>query len=120
MTRTRFLLALLVVVILLQLYPDKSRAIEGVAVGGIALYCLLWAGSRYLAQFRVQRRQAALAAADDAEYRRYESELASIRAKHDPHRDANEADAASQEYKDELTALYDRHRDMLNRRFGPG
>jgi hypothetical protein len=118
--RTRFLLALLVVVVFLQLFPDKSRVIEAVAVGGVALYCLLWAGSRYLAQFRDQRQKAALAAADGEEYRHYESELTSIRAKHDPHRDANEADVASQEYKDELSALHDRHRDMLNRRFGPG
>jgi hypothetical protein len=107
-------------VVLLRLFPDKSRAIEAVAVGGVALYCLLWAGSRYLAQLRAQRRQAARAAADDEEFRCYECELASIRAKYDPNRDAGEADAASQEYKDELSALHDKHQDMLNRRFGPG
>ena len=119
MNRTRFLLVLLVLVVLLQRFPDKSRLIEAVAVGGVALYCVLWAGSRYLAQLREQRRQAARAAADDEEYRCYESELASIRAKYEPDRESGETDAASQEYKDELSALHDRHRDMLDRRFGP-
>lgn len=119
MNRTRFLLALLVMVVLLRLFPDKSPAIEAVAVGGAALYCLLWAGSRYLAQLRARRRQAAQAAADDEEYRCYECELASIRSQYDPDRDAGEADA-SQAYKDALSALHDRHRDMLTRRFGPG
>ena len=110
MTRTRFLLTLLVVVVLLQLFPDKSATVEWVAVIGVALYSLIWLGSRYLAQYRGRRRKAELAAADEEEYRNYERELASIRAR---------TDSASQEYKDELSALHDRHRDMLARKFGP-
>lgn len=110
MTRTRFLLSLLVVVVLLQLFPDRSATVERVAVIGVALYSLIWLGSRYRARYRESRRKARLAEADAQEYRSYESELASIRARIDP---------ASPEYAGELSALHDRHREMLARKFGP-
>ena len=110
MTRTRFLLTLLVVVILLQLFPDKSATVERLAVIGVALYALIWLGSRFLTVYRSRRQKARLAASDEEEYRTYESELAAIRARTDP---------ASLEYRNELSALHDKHREMLTRKFGP-
>lgn len=118
MSRTRLLLALLVVVVLLQIYPDRARVIESTAVGAGALYCLIWAISRALAQYKVKNRRAAQEAADAEEYRQYETELHSIREKYDPHRDMTEPTSISQEYKSELSALHDKHEAMLTRKFG--
>lgn len=111
MTRTRFLLTLLLVAILLRLFPDRSAFIEQVAVGGAALYCLIWLGSRFLGRYRLRRQQDRLAAADAAEYRDYERELADIRAR---------TDESSPQFQVELSALHERHRDMLTRKFGAG
>ena len=57
-------------------------------------------------------------AADDQEYRQYKTELDSIRAKYDPNRDLTDPDSISQQYKDELSALHDKHEEMLTRKFG--
>ena len=120
MNRTRLLVALLVVVILLQLFPEKTAIIELVAVSAGALYCLSWAISRYVAQYQKRAAQAAQDAADaDAdEYRQYEMELDSIRAKYDPNGNLTDPTSISQEYKDELSALHDKHETMLTRKFG--
>ncbi|MDB6084025.1 MAG: hypothetical protein JWN43_1906 [Gammaproteobacteria bacterium] len=119
MNRTRFLVALLVVVALIQVYPDRAATIEMLAIGGAALYCIIWATARALARYKKTRLQAAREAADDREYRLYHQELESIRAKYDPHRDVTDPASISQEYKDELTRLHDRHQGMLDRKFGP-
>ena len=58
-------------------------------------------------------------AADDAEYRQYKMELDVIRAKYDPHRDLSEPTSISPEYRNELSALHDKHQAMLERKFGP-
>jgi len=116
--RTRLLVALLVVVILLQLFPEKTAIIELVAVSAGALYCLSWAISRYVAQYKKRAAQAAQDAADADEYRQYEMELDSIRAKYDPNGNLTDPTSISQEYKDELSALHDKHETMLTRKFG--
>jgi hypothetical protein len=117
-SRTRLLLALLVVVVLIQIYPDRAGVIELIAVGGAALYCLIWATSKGFAQYKAMKLRAAQEAADAEEYRQYNMELDSIRAKYDPHRDLTEPASIPQEYKDELAALHDKHEAMLTRKFG--
>jgi hypothetical protein len=109
----------LVLVVLLQLFPDKAGLIKSVWVGAGALFVLLWAGAKFLASHRVKSAAAARLAADDEEYRRYKMGLDAIRAKYDPHRDLSDPTSISQEYRDELSALHDRHQDMLGRKFGP-
>jgi len=117
--RTRILLALLVLVVLLQLFPDKAALIKLVAVSAGALYVLVWAGGTYLAKRKLKSAVAAQLAADDEEYRQYKMELDVIRAKYDPHRDLNEPTSISPEYRDELSALHHKHQAMLDRKFGP-
>ena len=119
MNRTRFLVALLVVVVLLQLFPDKTAAIEAAAVSAGALYCLSWALSKYLAQYKKRAAQAAQEAADAEQYLQYERELDSIRAKYAQERDLTDPTLISPEYKDALSALHDKHEAMLTRKFGP-
>jgi hypothetical protein len=119
MTRTRLLLVILVLVVLIQVFPDRTALIEMLMVGGTALYCAVWAARTYIRRFKQAVKLKALAASDDAEYRQYTLELQSIRAKYDPVRDLDDPTSISQEYKDELSALHDRHEVMLQRKFGP-
>jgi hypothetical protein len=117
-SRTRLLIVLLVFVVLVQVFPDKTGSIEIVAVIGAALYSVAWGTSKYRAQHKKKRMQEAQDTADDEEYRQYKTELDSIRAKYDPKRDMTDPDSISQQYKDELSALHDKHEDMLTRKFG--
>jgi thiol:disulfide interchange protein len=119
MNRTRVLVGVAVLVALVQLFPDRVRWIELAAVIGAAAYFIQWAAATHLARFRLGRREAAQAAADEQEYRRYQQELDEIRARHDAERDVNDPTSISPEYKSALSALHDRHEAMLTRKFGP-
>ena len=119
MNRTRILVALLVMVILMQLFPEKAGAIERAFIVGGGLYFLAWAAARFLAQHKRRNAEAAQSTADEAEYQEYRRELDGIRATHDPSRDLNEPTSISPEYQAALTALHDKHREMLVRKFGP-
>jgi hypothetical protein len=117
--RTRILVALLIMVILMQLFPEKSGAIQRVAIVGGGLYFLAWAAVRFLAQHKRRAAEAAQSAADEAEYREYKRELDATRAAHDPTRDLNDPTSISPEYQAALTVLHDKHQHMLARKFGP-
>jgi hypothetical protein len=117
-SRTRILVALLVLVVLLELFPERSTLIKGVAVSVGALYALAWGGARFFAQYRRNSAQAAQQAADETEYREYKMELDRIRARHDPDRNLDEPTSIPPAYRDELTALHDKHEAMLTRKFG--
>jgi hypothetical protein len=106
-------------VILMQLFPERAGTIERVAIVGGGLYFLAWAAVRFLAQHKRRRAGAAQSAADEAEYQEYKRELDAIRAIHDPTRDLNNSASISPEYQAELTALHDKHQEMLARKFGP-
>jgi hypothetical protein len=109
----------LVVVVLIQLFPGKAGIIELVAIGALALYYLTSATLKYIAEYERKSAQATQDAADEKEYRQYKTELDSIRAKYAANRDWGELTSIPQECKDELSALHDRHQDMLTRKFGP-
>jgi hypothetical protein len=117
--RTRILVGLLVMVILMRLFPEKAGAIEKAAIFGGGLYFLAWAGVRFLAQHKKRTAEAAQSAADEAEYQEYRRELDIIRATHDPSRNLNDPTSISPEYQAALSALHDKHQDMLARKFGP-
>jgi hypothetical protein len=117
--RTRILVALLVVVILMQLFPEKAGVIQRVAIVGGGLYFLAWAAVRFLAQHKRRAAEAAQSVADEAEYQEYKRELDVIRATHDPTRDLGDPTSISPEYQAALSALHDKHQDMLARKFGP-
>ena len=119
MNRTRILVGLLVMVILMRLFPEKAGAIEKVAIFGGGLYFLAWAGVRFLAQHKKRTAEAAQSAADEAEYQQYKRELDVIRATHDPSRNLDDPTSISPEYQAALSALHDTHQDMLARKFGP-
>jgi hypothetical protein len=57
--RTRILVALLIVVILMQLFPEETGAIQRVAIVGGGLYFLAWAAVRFLAQHKRRTAEAA-------------------------------------------------------------
>jgi hypothetical protein len=117
--RTRILVGLLVMVILMRLFPEKAGAIEKAAIFGGGLYFLAWVGVRFLAQHKKRTAEAAQSAADEAEYQEYRRELDIIRATHDPSRNLNDPTSISPEYQAALSALHDKHQDMLARKFGP-
>ncbi len=120
MNRTRILLAVLVMVVLLQLFPAKADLIKAVFVGAGVVYCLIWGVRRYLAMSSKKQALAARRAADDDEYRQYQRELAAIRERHDPRRDdLEDPTSIAAAYREELNRLHDRHRAMLGRKFGP-
>lgn len=117
--RTRLLVALLVVVILLQVFPEKAGLIDLIAVLVVAVYSVGWAAAKYVAQYKRRAAQAAQEAADNEEYQRYRMELDTLRAKIDGNRDWNDLADIPQEYKDGLNTLHDKYQDMLTRKFGP-
>src|ERR1700726_2371043 len=102
-------------VILMRLFPEKAGAIEKAAIFGGGLYFLAWAGVRFLAQHKKRTAEAAQSAADEAEYQEYRRELDIIRATHDPSRNLNDPTSISPEYQAALSALHDKHQDMLAR-----
>ncbi len=119
MNRTRLLVWILALVVLIQVFPDKASRIEVFAVIAALIYCAAWVIPKVLSRRKNQAAQAALAAADEQEYLRYSGELNAIRAKYDPHRDLDDPTSISPEYQAEITALLDRHDAMLRRKFGP-
>ena len=118
MNRTRLLVALLVVVILLQVFPDRAGLIDLIAVIGVAAYALAWAAAKYVPQYRRTAARDAQEAADNEEYKRYRAELDVLRARYE-NRDWNDPAAIPEEYKEALNALHDKYQDMLTRKFGP-
>ena len=106
-------------VILMQLFPEKAGAIEEVAIVGGGLYFLAWAAVRFLAQHKRRAAEAARLAADEAEYQEYKRELDVIRAAYDPTRDLSDPTSISPQFQAALSALHDKHQDMLARKFGP-
>jgi hypothetical protein len=119
MNRTRLLIWILALVVLIQVFPDKASRIEVFAVIAALIYCAAWVIPKVLSRRKNQAAQAALAAADEQEYLQYSGELNAIRAKYDPHRDLDDPTSISPEYQAEITALLDRHDAMLRRKFGP-
>jgi hypothetical protein len=117
--RTKILVVLLAVVILMQLFPDRARLIERVAIVAGGLYFLSWTALRYLAQHKKRTAESAQSAADDSEYQAYKRALDAIREKHDPGPGLRDPISISPEYQAELSALHDKHQDMLTRKFGP-
>jgi hypothetical protein len=79
---------------------------------------VVWAGARYWARNKAKSAEAAQAAADEIEYRRYREELDAIRARFDPQRDLEDPTSIPAEYRDALNALHDNHQGMLERKFG--
>jgi hypothetical protein len=118
-SRTSFLVAIAVAVLMIQFFPNQAGTIKWVTVALGILYLVIRALRTYPKQYRDKKRRAALAAADDQEYRLYKTELDSIRTKYDPRHEMDENGAVPQAYKDELSALHDKHRAMLTRKFGP-
>jgi hypothetical protein len=106
-------------VILMQLFPERAGVIQKVAIVGGGLYFLAWAAARFLAQHKKRRAESAQSQADEVEYQVYRRELDAIRAIHDPARDLDDPTSISPEYQAALTALHDKHQDMLARKFGP-
>jgi hypothetical protein len=119
MTRTRLLVWILALAVLIQVFPDKAPRIEVFAVIAAVIYCTAWVIPKFLSRRRSQAAQAALAGADEKDYLQYVAELNAIRAKYDPHRDLDDPTSISPEYQVEITALLDRHDAMLKRKFGP-
>ena len=119
MSRTRFLVAIAVIVLLMQFFPDQAVAIRlaGVALG--LLYLAVRALRTYPALCRDKKKRAAQQAADDAAYQQYKIEADVIRAKYDPNHELTDDNAIAQEYRDELSALHDKYQGMLARKFGP-
>ncbi len=117
-TRTRLLVALLVLVVMLELFPAHATLIKAVAVGAGALYFAATAGVRWRAWRRGNAARAAQEAADAEDYRRYREKLDEIRAQFDPLRDLDDPTSISPEYRAALDALHEEHQDMLTRKFG--
>ena len=110
-SRTRFLAAIAVAALSMQLFPGHADLIKWVAISLGVLYLLGRASLTYPRQYRLKRRLTAQRAADEREFREYSDELAALRDRH----------AADPEvYESRVAALHEKHRDMLERKFGSG
>ncbi len=117
--RTSLLLAAAVALLVVHFFPYLAAPVAwlSLAVG------IVWAGllvSRILSHYREARSRAAQQAADEKAYRDYEAQLDAIRTQFDPNHEWNEATAYPDAYRAALSALHERYRAMLERRFGPG
>jgi hypothetical protein len=119
-SRTLFLAAVAVIVLAMQFFPDQASHVKRTVIALGILYLAIRALRTYPRQYRDKRIRAAQEAADDREYRQYEIELEAIRAMYAPIHDLDEIAVIPQEYQNDLSALHDRHRAMLDRKFGPG
>jgi hypothetical protein len=118
LTRTRFLAAIAIAAIMIQLLPSYADTIKWAAIAFGVIYLLTMALRTYPRQFRERRQRAAQEAADARDYRQYKLELDSIGAKYAGNR---QPDQISQEHEAEIAALHDKYQDMLGRKFGgPG
>jgi Tfp pilus assembly protein PilE len=117
-SRTRFLVAIAIAAVLMQVYPAYVGAIKrGLVLLGVT-YLLVRALKTYPRLYQEKKRQAAQNVADAQEYLDYARELETIRSTFDPnHHDGADVDPPP-EYQDALTALSEKHRDMLTRKFG--
>lgn len=116
--RTRILAALVVLVVFMQLFPDRAGTIELAWMVVAGLCAAIWGTRRFLLQRQQRQAAAALARADDDRYRLYKTELDDIRSRHDPERDLSDPTSIAPEYQSELNRLHHRYQDMLERKFG--
>jgi len=107
--RTRFLAAIAVAAVSMQLFPDYSDFIKWVAIGLGVLYLVARALRTYPQQYRAKRRAAAQRLADELEFREYTAEMLALRTSHA---------ASGDDFEAAVAALHDRHREMLERKFG--
>ena len=117
--RTKILMALLVLVILVQVFPDRAARIELAGVVAGAVYFAIWGALRLLSAQRTRRAAAVLEAADAAEYQQYKAQLDAIRARHATGHEPGDLTSISPELQADLNALHDKHEAMLTRKFGP-
>ena len=111
MNRTRFLAAIAVAALSMQVFPSHADLIKWVAIGLGVLYLLGRALLTYPRQYRMKRRLAAQRAADEREFREYSEELAALRDRHA---------ALPEVYASAVALLHEKHRAMLERKFGSG
>jgi hypothetical protein len=119
-SRTIFLVAIAVALLSMQFFPGHADISKWAVVGLGVAYLSIRALLTYPKLYKERRRRAAERAEDEQAYGRYRTELDSIRARHEPPPDALEDAAAAEAYAAELSALHDKYRDMLDRKFGPG
>ncbi len=109
MSRTRFLAAIAVAALLMQVLPDYSDLIKWVAIGIGVLYLIVRALRTYPRQYRLKKQAAAQRAADEREYLEYTAALQALRSR---------PLSAGDDYEAAVAELHARHRDMLARKFG--
>jgi hypothetical protein len=119
-SRTIFLAAIALAVLLMQLLPNQAHIFKWIAMGLAVMYLFGRGLSTYPRLFREKKRRAAQQRADEQEYQQYQIDLASIRARHDPQHEPLGRSELSQEFSDELTALHEKYQAMLERKFGSG
>ena len=117
MTRTRFLVAMAVAALSVQLFPRHADSIQWIAVAVGAVYLGSVAWTLYLRHYGDRRRVEAQRRSDEEEYRRYRADLEALRLKYAVG-DAGPADDVAGDYASALASLHARHRDMLERKFG--
>ena len=118
--RTFFLAAIAVIVLSMQLFPNQGSAIRSAGIVLGILYLAIVILRTYPEAFKNKRKKALQEAADGQQYRQYEIELNSIRAKYGQGQSSGESGTLTPEYKDELSALHGKYQAMLERKFGSG
>jgi hypothetical protein len=118
-SRTIFLVAIAVALLMMQFFPGHADIIKWAVMAFGVAYLSIRALLTYPTLYKERRRRAAERAEDEAAYGRYRTELDSIRARHEP-QPAPQDTAAAQAYEAALSALHDKYGAMLDRRFGPG
>jgi hypothetical protein len=119
-SRTSFLVAIAVIVLLMQFFPNQASTIRLAAIGLGLVYLVIRTLRTYPAQYRQKKKRAAQEDADAEEYRQYTIELDAIRAQYDPSHKLDKNSEIPQDYRNALSALHDKYQAMLDRKFGPG
>jgi len=118
MTRTWFLAVIAAAAGSMQLIPAYAGPIKWVAIVSGVLYLMIRALKTYPKQYRLRKQRKAQVVADDSEYFLYSQELISLREKYTAAGAETGSGMLVERYEAEVALLHDRHRAMLERKFG--
>jgi hypothetical protein len=116
--RTSLLAAVALCALMIQLFPSYVTVIKWVVIALGVLYVAVRAWTMIPAWFLERRRQEQQVSADASEYREYERDLAAIRSRFVVNDAATTVETPPAAYQAALTALNEKHKEMLIRKFG--
>lgn len=118
MNLTNYLLFVILLILVMQFYPNLLAELLPVVIGALMLYCCYWLVAKLRAQWTKRGAEKQQEQKDEAEFWEYQRKHNAIRVKYDPEHEWNEATSVPKEYLNEIRSLIIEHREMLQRRNG--